>query len=151
MIITSKLTTTTLCGRMRRSSRALRWTEVCETIRQHNTEFPVNIFAFNSEGEVCTWGEECCYGHYCPALSKCHFLKHGKCKFIGGVSSFRISSAVSSLLSFLPLVNMHKTLWSFEVWNTSSWVKFWLWRDDKELETYSNVRWPYLFGLVRGK
>ncbi|KIK65410.1 hypothetical protein GYMLUDRAFT_38863 [Collybiopsis luxurians FD-317 M1] len=36
-----------------------------------------------NRGEVCTWGEECCYGHYCPALSKCHFLKQGRCKFIG--------------------------------------------------------------------
>ncbi|KAJ3793753.1 hypothetical protein GGU11DRAFT_375549 [Lentinula aff. detonsa] len=36
-----------------------------------------------SRGEICSWGEECCYGHYCSALSKCHFLKHGRCKFIG--------------------------------------------------------------------
>ncbi|KAJ4472338.1 hypothetical protein J3R30DRAFT_3524594 [Lentinula aciculospora] len=36
-----------------------------------------------NRGEVCTWGEECCYGHYCSAFSKCHFLKQGRCKFIG--------------------------------------------------------------------
>ncbi|KAJ3929100.1 MAG: hypothetical protein NXY57DRAFT_1018125 [Lentinula lateritia] len=36
-----------------------------------------------NRGEVCTWGEECCYGHYCSALSKCHFLKQGRCKFSG--------------------------------------------------------------------
>ncbi|KAF9076001.1 hypothetical protein BDP27DRAFT_1211668, partial [Rhodocollybia butyracea] len=38
-----------------------------------------------NRGEACTWGEDCCYGHHCSALSKCHFLKQGRCKFIGGM------------------------------------------------------------------
>ena len=34
-------------------------------------------------GEVCLWGEDCCYGHNCPLATKCHFLKQGRCKFVG--------------------------------------------------------------------
>ncbi|KAJ7742450.1 hypothetical protein DFH07DRAFT_41439 [Mycena maculata] len=33
--------------------------------------------------EVCTWGDACCYGHYCPHSTKCPFYKLGKCKFRG--------------------------------------------------------------------
>ena len=35
-------------------------------------------------GEVCAWGDDCCYGHSCPLMMKCHFLKQGRCKFVGG-------------------------------------------------------------------
>ncbi|KAF9057720.1 hypothetical protein BJ165DRAFT_69378 [Panaeolus papilionaceus] len=37
-----------------------------------------------NKGDVCTWGEDCCYGHQCPMAPKCHFLKQNRCKFIGG-------------------------------------------------------------------
>ncbi|KAJ2916502.1 hypothetical protein MD484_g3893, partial [Candolleomyces efflorescens] len=36
-----------------------------------------------NQGEVCTWGKDCCYGHKCPQTTKCYFLKLGKCKFQG--------------------------------------------------------------------
>ncbi|KAF9557235.1 hypothetical protein CPC08DRAFT_743709 [Agrocybe pediades] len=36
-----------------------------------------------NKGEVCQWGEGCCYGHHCPQLTKCHFLKQNRCKFVG--------------------------------------------------------------------
>ncbi|KAJ6629144.1 hypothetical protein B0H10DRAFT_1904277 [Mycena sp. CBHHK59/15] len=32
----------------------------------------------------CTWGDACCYGHFCPLSPKCHFFKVGTCKFKGG-------------------------------------------------------------------
>lgn len=35
-------------------------------------------------GEVCVWGDDCCYGHYCSLSTKCHFFKQGRCKFVGG-------------------------------------------------------------------
>lgn len=35
-------------------------------------------------GEVCLWGDDCCYGHYCPSAAKCHFFKQNRCKFVGG-------------------------------------------------------------------
>jgi len=36
-----------------------------------------------NKGEVCLWGDDCCYGHSCPLTTKCHFLKQGRCKFVG--------------------------------------------------------------------
>jgi len=36
-----------------------------------------------NKNEICTWGDSCCYGHTCPLVTKCHFLKMGKCKFVG--------------------------------------------------------------------
>ncbi|KAF8803670.1 hypothetical protein BYT27DRAFT_7194995 [Phlegmacium glaucopus] len=36
-----------------------------------------------NKGEVCAWGDDCCYGHNCPLTTKCHFLKQGRCKFVG--------------------------------------------------------------------
>ncbi|KAF9451614.1 hypothetical protein P691DRAFT_662752, partial [Macrolepiota fuliginosa MF-IS2] len=36
-----------------------------------------------NKNEICTWGDSCCYGHTCPLVAKCHFLKMGKCKFVG--------------------------------------------------------------------
>ncbi|KAF9055081.1 hypothetical protein BDZ89DRAFT_1106957 [Hymenopellis radicata] len=36
-----------------------------------------------NKGETCIWAEDCCYGHTCPSLGSCYFLKKGKCKFVG--------------------------------------------------------------------
>jgi hypothetical protein len=36
-----------------------------------------------NRNEVCTFGDNCCYGHICPLTTKCHFLKEGRCKFRG--------------------------------------------------------------------
>lgn len=33
--------------------------------------------------EICTWGDNCCYGHTCPSGVKCAYLKLGKCRFVG--------------------------------------------------------------------
>ena len=32
-------------------------------------------------GEICSWGDDCVYGHVCPQGPTCYFLKLGKCKF----------------------------------------------------------------------
>ncbi|KAL0949655.1 hypothetical protein HGRIS_014951 [Hohenbuehelia grisea] len=36
-----------------------------------------------NKGEVCTWGDKCCYGHVCNMAPKCTFYRQGRCKFIG--------------------------------------------------------------------
>ncbi|KAF8165184.1 hypothetical protein B0H34DRAFT_227411 [Crassisporium funariophilum] len=36
-----------------------------------------------NKGEICLWGDDCCYGHNCPLTTKCHYLKQGRCKFVG--------------------------------------------------------------------
>ncbi|KAF8211262.1 hypothetical protein K438DRAFT_1806990 [Mycena galopus ATCC 62051] len=36
-----------------------------------------------NRGEPCTWGDACCYGHFCPQSPKCPFHKVGICKFKG--------------------------------------------------------------------
>ncbi|KAJ6516037.1 hypothetical protein C8R45DRAFT_228768 [Mycena sanguinolenta] len=36
-----------------------------------------------NKNEACTWGDACCYGHYCPQSTKCPFYKMGICKFKG--------------------------------------------------------------------
>jgi len=34
-----------------------------------------------NEGGICSWGDDCVYGHVCPQGPTCYFLKLGKCKF----------------------------------------------------------------------
>lgn len=36
-----------------------------------------------NKGELCTWGDNCCYGHKCPQTTKCFYLNLGRCRFIG--------------------------------------------------------------------
>ncbi|KAF9483963.1 hypothetical protein BDN70DRAFT_873099 [Pholiota conissans] len=54
---------------------------------EHFTEIRVNAkkspCPSKNKGEICLWGDECCYGHHCPLTTKCHFFKQGRCKFIG--------------------------------------------------------------------
>ncbi|KAI5116546.1 hypothetical protein M0805_004328 [Coniferiporia weirii] len=37
-----------------------------------------------NRGEACVFGDDCCYGHTCPFLTRCHYFKQNKCKFAGG-------------------------------------------------------------------
>ncbi|PPQ77359.1 hypothetical protein CVT25_010941 [Psilocybe cyanescens] len=39
-------------------------------------------------GDICLWGDDCCYGHHCPMTTKCHFFKQNRCKFQGGTWNF---------------------------------------------------------------
>lgn len=39
-------------------------------------------------GGICSWGDECVYGHFCPQGTTCYFLKLGNCKFKARQSSF---------------------------------------------------------------
>ncbi|KAF8211113.1 hypothetical protein K438DRAFT_2011507 [Mycena galopus ATCC 62051] len=34
-----------------------------------------------NSGGPCKFGDNCCYGHTCPFLPNCFFMKQGKCKF----------------------------------------------------------------------
>ncbi|KAF9534146.1 hypothetical protein CPB83DRAFT_803828 [Crepidotus variabilis] len=36
-----------------------------------------------NKGELCVWGDDCCYGHFCAQTRKCHFFKQNRCKFVG--------------------------------------------------------------------
>lgn len=36
-----------------------------------------------NKGDVCTWAENCVYGHKCPDGPMCIYLKAGRCKFKG--------------------------------------------------------------------
>ncbi|THV07766.1 hypothetical protein K435DRAFT_642543, partial [Dendrothele bispora CBS 962.96] len=36
-----------------------------------------------NRGKECSWGSDCCMSHFCPGLSKCYYLKQGRCKFVG--------------------------------------------------------------------
>ncbi|KAI0068924.1 hypothetical protein BV25DRAFT_1904237 [Artomyces pyxidatus] len=39
-----------------------------------------------NKGDNCPWGDNCIYGHKCPDLTRCSFLRQGRCKFIAGES-----------------------------------------------------------------
>jgi len=34
-----------------------------------------------NRNEVCTFGDNCCYGHICPSAGKCSWQMQGRCKF----------------------------------------------------------------------
>ncbi|KZP24527.1 hypothetical protein FIBSPDRAFT_784327 [Athelia psychrophila] len=51
-----------------------------ETIRSNALKAPCPA---KNRNEVCLFGEQCCYGHACPATTKCHFYAQGRCKFRG--------------------------------------------------------------------
>ncbi|KAJ3575153.1 hypothetical protein NP233_g1285 [Leucocoprinus birnbaumii] len=53
--------------------------------------------------EVCTWGDNCCYGHTCPSGGKCSYFKSGKCKFIGN-EVVRLLSSESELQERIKLL-----------------------------------------------
>ncbi|EJD00943.1 uncharacterized protein FOMMEDRAFT_141705 [Fomitiporia mediterranea MF3/22] len=36
-----------------------------------------------NRGEPCVFGANCCYGHTCPFLTRCHYFRQSKCKFQG--------------------------------------------------------------------
>lgn len=54
---------------------------------EHFSEIRVNAkkspCPTRNKGEVCNWGDDCCYGHHCPLTTKCHFFKQNRCKFVG--------------------------------------------------------------------
>lgn len=40
-----------------------------------------------NRGEYCVFGDDCCYGHFCPQQNTpvgCLYFRRGKCKFAGG-------------------------------------------------------------------
>ena len=55
-------------------------------------------------GGICTFGDDCVYGHVCPQGPTCYFLKLGKCKFQAGRCS--IMSCNSALRPCL--AGMHR-------------------------------------------
>ncbi|KZT20790.1 hypothetical protein NEOLEDRAFT_1182263 [Neolentinus lepideus HHB14362 ss-1] len=36
-----------------------------------------------NKNEMCSFGDDCLYGHKCPMAPRCHFMKQGICKFTG--------------------------------------------------------------------
>ncbi|KDR83572.1 hypothetical protein GALMADRAFT_235821 [Galerina marginata CBS 339.88] len=54
---------------------------------EHYSEIRVNAkkspCPSRNKGELCLWGDDCCYGHNCPNTTKCHFFKQNRCKFVG--------------------------------------------------------------------
>ncbi|EPQ59338.1 hypothetical protein GLOTRDRAFT_125643 [Gloeophyllum trabeum ATCC 11539] len=50
------------------------------TMRQNAKKSPCPAVNRN---EICTFGDDCLYGHKCPMAPRCHFLKQGNCKFTG--------------------------------------------------------------------
>jgi len=54
---------------------------------EHFSEIRVNAkkspCPTRNKGEICNWGDDCCYGHRCPLTTSCHFFKQNRCKFLG--------------------------------------------------------------------
>ncbi|KAH7887873.1 hypothetical protein F5I97DRAFT_1863705 [Phlebopus sp. FC_14] len=49
-----------------------------QELRENAKKTPCKV---TNDGGLCTFGDNCVYGHVCPNGSTCYFLKLGKCKF----------------------------------------------------------------------